>query len=170
MVLIEAGAAGLSAGAPLAKEGRRVLVVDTARSCRGRATESPDEGLRINTGGRLLADPGSWVTSMFPSVGEELSGEALHEVKVAMPCRPWVILNEISEEEITEAPCVVSTLPARHVLNMVPEPIGPDPFAFENLHSRIERHLYGPLTVRPAIDLVQSGTLPGQDTSGSWSS
>jgi hypothetical protein len=53
-----------------------------------------------------------------------------HEVKgVAVARQPRVLPNEFFEEELIEAPCVISTLPVWHVLNVVPEEELPDWYA-----------------------------------------
>lgn len=83
VVVIGAGAAGLSAGALLAKEGKKVLVVDRAKDLGGRAMQVPDEGFRINLGGHLIEDSGSGLTKVFEHVGKELvHGEVSNEMPV----------------------------------------------------------------------------------------
>jgi phytoene dehydrogenase-like protein len=50
-----------------------------------------------------------------------------HEVKgIAVARQPRILPNEFFEEEVIEAPCVISTLPVWHVLNVVPEEELPD--------------------------------------------
>jgi len=72
VVVIGAGAAGLSAGALLAKNGKKVLVVDKARYLGGRGMAVPDEGFTLNVGGHLLEDSGSGITKIFEHVGKRL--------------------------------------------------------------------------------------------------
>ena len=72
VVVIGAGAAGLSAGALLAAEGKRVLVADRSPVLGGRAMAVPDEGFKVNVGGHLIEDPGSGLTKVFEHVGKEL--------------------------------------------------------------------------------------------------
>jgi phytoene dehydrogenase-like protein len=72
VVVIGAGAAGLSAGALLATEGKRVLVTDRSPVLGGRAMAVPDEGFKVNVGGHLIEDPGSGLTKVFEHVGKEL--------------------------------------------------------------------------------------------------
>src|SRR2546429_5270851 len=72
VVVIGAGAAGLSAGALLAAEGKRVLVTDRSPVLGGRAMAVPDEGFKVNVGGHLIEDPGSGLTKVFEHVGKEL--------------------------------------------------------------------------------------------------
>ncbi len=71
-VIIGAGAAGLTAGALLAKEGRSVLVVESGPWLGGRGLAVPDEGFKINLGGHLVEDSGSGITKVFEHVGKEL--------------------------------------------------------------------------------------------------
>ena len=83
VVVIGAGAAGLSAGALLAKEGKRVVVVDRSPYLGGRAMAVPDEGFTVNLGGHLIEDGGSGLTKVFEHVGKELiHGETSREMPV----------------------------------------------------------------------------------------
>ena len=72
VVVIGAGAAGLSAGALLAREGRSVCVLERSPHLGGRALAVDDEGFRVNLGGHLIEDPGSGITKIFEYVGEEV--------------------------------------------------------------------------------------------------
>jgi phytoene dehydrogenase-like protein len=72
VVVIGAGAAGLCAGALLAAEGVRVLVLERSPVIGGRALAVPDEGFKVNVGGHLLEDPGSGLTTVFEHVGKHL--------------------------------------------------------------------------------------------------
>ncbi len=72
VVVIGAGAAGLSAGALLAKEGKTVLVVERSPHLGGRALAVDDEGFKVNLGGHLIEDSGSGITKVFEHVGKEL--------------------------------------------------------------------------------------------------
>lgn len=72
VVIIGAGAAGLSAGALLAKEGRSVLILEAGPYVGGRGVALGDEGFKINLGGHLLEDSGSGITKVFEHVGREL--------------------------------------------------------------------------------------------------
>ncbi|MFV0463919.1 MAG: phytoene desaturase family protein [Nostocoides sp.] len=83
VIVIGAGAAGLTAGALLAKEGTSVLVLDRDKDLGGRAMQVPDEGFRINVGGHLIEDSGSGRTKVFEHVGSELvHGEVSKEMPV----------------------------------------------------------------------------------------
>ena len=72
VVVIGAGAAGLSAGAILAKNGKTVLVLDRAPYLGGRGMAVPDEGFKLNLGGHLLEDSGSGITKVFEYLGKHL--------------------------------------------------------------------------------------------------
>ena len=72
VAVIGAGAAGLTAAALLAKEGRSVTVVEASRWLGGRGMAVPDEGFKLNLGGHLLEDSGSGITKVFEHVGRKL--------------------------------------------------------------------------------------------------
>jgi len=72
IVIVGAGAAGLSAGALLAKEGKSVLIVEASPWLGGRGVAVPDQGFKINLGGHLVEDSGSGITKVFEHVGKEL--------------------------------------------------------------------------------------------------
>jgi phytoene dehydrogenase-like protein len=72
VAIIGAGAAGLTAAALLAKEGRKVAVVEASPYLGGRGMAIPDEGFKLNLGGHLLEDSGSGITKVFEHVGKKL--------------------------------------------------------------------------------------------------
>jgi phytoene dehydrogenase-like protein len=72
VVVVGAGAAGLSAGALLAKAGKSVLVCEKSPYLGGRALAVEDEGYTVNIGGHLIEDGGSGITKIFENVGKEL--------------------------------------------------------------------------------------------------
>jgi len=72
VVVIGAGAAGLSAGALLAKEGKSVLVCEQSPYLGGRAMAVKDQGYTVNIGGHLVEDGGSGITRIFENVGKKL--------------------------------------------------------------------------------------------------
>jgi phytoene dehydrogenase-like protein len=76
-VVIGAGAAGLTAAALLAKEGRSVTVVEASRHLGGRGMAVPEEGFKLNLGGHLLEDSGSGITKVFEHVGRKLEHGAV---------------------------------------------------------------------------------------------
>lgn len=72
VVVIGAGAAGLTSAALLAKEGRKVCLVESSPWLGGRGMAVPDEGFKLNLGGHLLEDSGSGITKVFDYVGKKL--------------------------------------------------------------------------------------------------
>jgi phytoene dehydrogenase-like protein len=72
VVVIGGGAAGLTAAALLAAEGRSVTVLEAGPSVGGRAAAETDEGFKINLGGHLVEDSGSGITKVFEHVGKKL--------------------------------------------------------------------------------------------------
>src|SRR3954470_2600548 len=77
VVVIGAGAAGLTAGALLASEGKAVTVVEASRYLGGRGMAVPEEGFKLNLGGHLLEDSGSGITKVFEHVGKTLGHGAV---------------------------------------------------------------------------------------------
>jgi phytoene dehydrogenase-like protein len=83
VAVIGAGAAGLTAAALLAKEGKRVAVYEGSQWLGGRGMAVPDEGFRINLGAHLLEDSGSGITKVFDYVGKKLEhGKASSDMLV----------------------------------------------------------------------------------------
>jgi phytoene dehydrogenase-like protein len=72
VAVIGAGAAGLTAAALLAKEGRSVTVIEASPWLGGRGMAVPEEGFKLNVGGHLLEDSGSGITKVFEYVGKHL--------------------------------------------------------------------------------------------------
>ena len=72
VVVIGAGAAGLTAGALLAKHGKKIVVMDREEHLGGRAMAVPFEGYRLSLGGHLLEDGGSGITKIISHLGGEL--------------------------------------------------------------------------------------------------
>lgn len=77
VVVIGAGAAGLTAGALLAKEGRSVAVVEAGPYLGGRGMAVPGEGFKLNLGGHLLEDGGGGLTKVFEYLGRTLGHGAV---------------------------------------------------------------------------------------------
>jgi phytoene dehydrogenase-like protein len=95
VVVIGAGAAGLSAGALLATEGKRVLVTDRSPVLGGRAMAVPDEGFKVNVGGHLIEDPGSGLTKVFEHVGKELvHGEVSEDMPIWDNEKGWTSIRD----------------------------------------------------------------------------
>jgi phytoene dehydrogenase-like protein len=72
VIIIGAGAAGLSAAALLATEGQKVLVLERNRYLGGRGMATNDEGYELNLGAHLMEDSGSGLTRIFEHVGKHL--------------------------------------------------------------------------------------------------
>jgi len=72
VAIIGAGSAGLTAAALLAKEGKKVTVVEASPYLGGRGMAVPEEGFRLNLGGHLLEDTGSGITKVLEYVGKTL--------------------------------------------------------------------------------------------------
>lgn len=72
VVVIGGGAAGLVAGALLAKEDKDVLVVERNKVLGGRGMAVPDQGFKLNIGAHLLEDSGSGLTKIFEYLGKKL--------------------------------------------------------------------------------------------------
>ena len=72
VVVLGAGAAGLAAGALLARQGKKVLVLDRDKHLGGRGMAVPFEGYRLNLGGHLLEDDGFGITRIIDYVGGKL--------------------------------------------------------------------------------------------------
>lgn len=72
VIIIGAGAAGLSAGALLATEGQKVLVLERSPYLGGRGMATDDEGYQLNLGAHLMEDSGSGLTRIFEHVGKHL--------------------------------------------------------------------------------------------------
>lgn len=72
VVVLGAGAAGLAAGALLAKQGKKVAVLDRDKHLGGRGMAVPFEGYRLNLGGHLLEDDGFGITKIIEYVGGKL--------------------------------------------------------------------------------------------------
>ncbi len=83
VIVIGAGAAGLCAAAVLAKEGKKVLVLERSPFLGGRGMATNDEGYQLNLGAHLLEDSGSGMTKIMAHVGKELvHGEVSKEMPV----------------------------------------------------------------------------------------
>ncbi len=112
VVVIGAGSAGLSAGALLAKEGKKVLVCERSPYLGGRALAAPDEGYKINLGGHLVEDGGSGLTKIFEYVGKEL----IHgKVNAEMPVwdhekQQWGSIRDRYATDKTELKKVIKAL------------------------------------------------------------
>lgn len=83
VVVIGAGAAGLSAAALLTAEGKKVCLLERDPYLGGRALALDDEGFKVNLGGHLIEDSGSGLTKVFEHAGKTLiHGEVSKEMPV----------------------------------------------------------------------------------------
>lgn len=71
-IVVGGGAAGSVAAALLAKEGKRVLLLERDAGLAGRARYFDHEGYRLQWGPHLLEDPGSGLTAILRHLGREL--------------------------------------------------------------------------------------------------
>ncbi|MGH9247052.1 MAG: phytoene desaturase family protein [Acidimicrobiales bacterium] len=112
VVVIGAGAAGLSAGALLAKEGKRTLVLERAPYLGGRAMAAADDGFKVNLGGHLIEDSGSGLTKVFEHVGKVLiHGEVSKEMPVwDNETRTWGSIRDRYGGDKTELKKVIKVL------------------------------------------------------------
>jgi phytoene dehydrogenase-like protein len=109
-VIIGAGAAGLTAGALLAKLGKKVVVMDRDKYLGGRAMAVPFEGYRMNLGGHLLEDSGSGITKIFEFLGRELKhGPTSQGMPVWVDGR-WRPVQELYRTDKTELKKVIKIL------------------------------------------------------------
>ncbi|MHB1538914.1 MAG: phytoene desaturase family protein [Solirubrobacteraceae bacterium] len=72
VVVLGAGAAGLTAAALLAREGRSVAVLESSDLLGGRGVTVPAEGFKLNLGAHLLEDGGGGLTKIFDYLGRRL--------------------------------------------------------------------------------------------------
>jgi monoamine oxidase len=72
VIIIGAGAAGLSAAGLLAREGKKVLVLEKSQYLGGRAQQVNDEGFRVSLGGHLMEDPGSGLVRIAREIGHNI--------------------------------------------------------------------------------------------------
>ena len=72
VIVVGAGTAGLVCGSLLAKEGRKVAIVESHRYLGGRAMERRFRGHQIGMGSHLVEDPGDSLTRALDYVGVAL--------------------------------------------------------------------------------------------------
>src|SRR5579884_4121439 len=110
VVVIGAGAAGLTAGALLAKNGKKVLVVDREQHLGGRGMAVPFEGYRLNLGGHLLEDPGSGITKILASLGHPLEHGPVSEGMPVWSHGAWRSVRELYRTDKAELKRVMKIL------------------------------------------------------------
>jgi phytoene dehydrogenase-like protein len=69
VLIIGAGISGLCAGAILASQGKRVLVLERRSEVGGRVAEVTVDGFTVQWGGHILEDTGSGLAKVFEAVG-----------------------------------------------------------------------------------------------------
>lgn len=109
VVIIGAGASGLSAGALLAKEGKSVCIVEASPWLGGRGVAVPDEGFKINVGGHLVEDSGSGITKVFEHVGKELVHGAVSSDMVIWE-NGWKSIRDLYSADKSELKKVINVL------------------------------------------------------------
>jgi phytoene dehydrogenase-like protein len=72
VIVVGAGTAGLVAGSLLAKEGKRVAIVEKHSYLGGRAMEQRFRGHQIGLGSHLVEDPGDSLTRACEYIGVDL--------------------------------------------------------------------------------------------------
>jgi phytoene dehydrogenase-like protein len=72
VVVIGAGAAGLSAAGLLAREGKSVVLLERSGILGGRGLQVDDEGFRVSLGGHLVEDPGSGIVKIAKELGIDI--------------------------------------------------------------------------------------------------
>lgn len=110
VVVIGAGAAGLCAGALLAKEGKRVAVVERSPWLGGRGMAVPEEGYRLNWGGHLLEDPGSGITKIFEHVGKTLGHGTVSSGMPVWEDGSWKSVTDLYSSSKDELKKLIKTL------------------------------------------------------------
>lgn len=112
VVVVGAGAAGLTAAALLAHQGRSVVVVEKDDRIGGRAMVRDDEGFALHLGGHHLEDPGSGITSIFEVLGLRLEhGPTSTDLLVFEPdTKQWASIRDRYSTDKGELKKLITTL------------------------------------------------------------
>lgn len=110
VVVIGAGAAGLTAGALLAKNAKKVLVIDREQHLGGRGMAVPFDGYRLNLGGHLLEDPGSGITKILASMGHALEHGPVSQGMPVWASGAWHSVRELYSTDKAELKRVIKIL------------------------------------------------------------
>lgn len=110
VVVLGAGAAGLTAGALLAKQGKKVLVMDRDKYIGGRAMAVPFEGYRLSLGGHLLEDGGSGITKIISYLGDELKHGLTSKGMPVWVDNRWQSIQALYSTDKTELKKVIKIL------------------------------------------------------------
>ena len=110
VIVLGAGAAGLTAGAILAKQGKKVVVMDRDKYLGGRAMTVPFEGYQLNLGGHLLEDSGSGVTKVISYLGSELKHGPTSKGMPVWVDGKWQSVQALYSADKTELKKVIKAL------------------------------------------------------------
>jgi hypothetical protein len=95
VVVVGAGAAGLTCAALLAKSGKRVAVVERGRQLGGRSMEWEYRGHKIGLGSHLVEDPGDSLTRVFEHLGLTLEHSARSDAMPFWDRNRWRPIQEM---------------------------------------------------------------------------
>jgi len=111
VAIIGAGSAGLVAGALLAKQGKKVKVIEGDRHLGGRAKAVPfEEGYRLTLGGHLLEDDGTGITKIMEYLGKELKHGSLSKGMPVYDEGKWKNVKDLYRSNKNELKKVVKAL------------------------------------------------------------
>jgi phytoene dehydrogenase-like protein len=110
VIVLGAGAAGLTAGALLAKQGKKVVVMDRDKYLGGRAMAVPFEGYRLSLGGHLLEDGGSGITKVISYLGGELKHGLTSKGMPVWVDGKWQSIQALYSTDKTELKKVIKVL------------------------------------------------------------
>lgn len=110
VIVIGAGAAGLTAAAVLAKNGKKVLLVEKDQHIGGRAMQVPFEGFRLNLGGHLLEDPGDGLTQILAYLGQTLEHGPVSSGMPVYAHGKWTSIQELYASDKAELKKVIKAL------------------------------------------------------------
>lgn len=110
VIVIGAGAAGLTGAAVLAKNGKRILVVEKGQHLGGRGMQVPFEGFRLNIGGHLLEDPGDGLTQILAYLGKNLEAGPVSSGMPVFHNGRWSSIQEMYASDKSELKKVIKAL------------------------------------------------------------
>lgn len=110
VIIVGAGAAGLSAGALLAKIGKKVLVLEKDQYIGGRGMTVPFEGYRLNLGGHLMEDSGSGLTKIMEFVGQTHEHGPINSAMPVYHEGKWKRVQELYQADKGELKKVIKIL------------------------------------------------------------
>ncbi|MFV0315873.1 MAG: phytoene desaturase family protein [Microthrixaceae bacterium] len=95
VIVVGGGAAGSVAAAVLAKEGKRVLLLERDAGLAGRARYFDVEGYKLQWGPHLLEDPGSGLTAIMDWLGYELEHGETNDGMAIWTGDAWKSASEV---------------------------------------------------------------------------